>query len=260
MALFSDGGVSSIEDLLGYESSILDVARTEGIDLPTKLELAEEEVGIELTAFLVQQVGSKPALENVVVTEALHKWHVFQTLALIYRDAYNRQLNDRYLAKWKECDRLAKWASTMLFQAGVGIVDEPIPRAERPELGTVAGPLGAATYYVRVSWLNESGDEGAPSELGILTAQEGTALTVRAVNPPADARGWNLYAGFSHADLTLQNTSPLPPNETWVESSAGLQGGRKPGAGQEPDYYVQAGGGLRRESGSGDVGGRLLRG
>lgn len=260
MGLFTDGGVSSIDDLLGYESSILDVARTEGIDLATKLELAEQEVGIELTTFLVQQAGSNPGLENVVVTEALHKWHTFQTLALVYRDAYNRQLNDRYLAKWKECDRLAKWASTMLFQAGVGIVDEPITRAEGPELETVAGTLPAATYYVRVAWVNEDGEEGAPSELAILTSPQGSLLTVSAVNAPASARRWNTYAGFSHADVMLQNASPWQLNQTWIESETGLQEGRRPGTGQKPEYYIQAGGARRRETDPGEAAGRLLRG
>ncbi len=260
MALFTDGAISTVDDLLGYESSILEVAKTEGIDLGIKLQLAQEELGIELTAYLVQQAGSNPGLANVVVTDALRKWHTFQALALIYRDAYNRQLNDRHLAKWKECDRQAKWASTMLFESGVGIVSRPAPRAERPELSSVAGTLPAATYYARVSWVSEGGDEGCPSEPAVLTAPDYSLLQVRAVNPPPNARWWNVYAGLSDSDVTLQNETPLEPGQLWVEAASGLRTGRKPGTGQAPEYYIQKGGQTRRSESSVIIPGLLQRG
>ncbi|MEK7406853.1 MAG: hypothetical protein AAB225_17390 [Acidobacteriota bacterium] len=259
MALFTDGGISTIDDLLAYESSILEVARTEGIDLAVKLELAQDELGIELTRFLVQEAGSGTGLENVVVTEPLQKWHTFQALGLVYRDAYNSQLNDRHLAKWKEWGQRAKWASTMLFDSGVGVVDDPVPKAELPELGSSAGPLAAATYYVRAAWLNGEGEEGCPSELAILTAADGHRLTAQAVNPPAVVRTWNLYAGFSHADTTLQTEAPLGPGAIWVESDSGLRQGRKAGSGQAPDYYILRGG-QTRDQDEPEVPGLLLRG
>src|SRR5574341_803432 len=105
--LFTDGTISTISDLLGYETAILDVASTEHIDLVTKLGLARQEIGLEVAAFLQQQEGvnaalPKPELKHIVVTDALGKWHVFHALALVYRDAYNSQLNDRYEGQWKE--------------------------------------------------------------------------------------------------------------------------------------------------------------
>ncbi len=259
MALFTDGLISSIDDLLAYESSILDVARTEGIDLVVKLELAEQEIGIELAAFLVQHSESTPGLESVAVTEPLRKWHTFHTLALVYRDAHSRQLNDRYLAKWKEADRLSKWASSMLFQSGVGIVEEPLERAERPELSTTPGAAAGGTYYVRAAWVNALGEEGAPSDLAILTALDGSLLQVRAVNPPGNAQSWNVYVGLSHSELALQNAQPLGRDEFWTASDSGLSGGRSPGTGQDPDYYVLAGA-TRRGAEQAETPGRLLRG
>ena len=52
MALFTDGPVSSIEDLKGQDTQLLDVASVEGIDVTRKLALAQEEIAVELAALL----------------------------------------------------------------------------------------------------------------------------------------------------------------------------------------------------------------
>ena len=52
MALFTDGTISTLEELRGYESAVYDVASTERIDLSQKLVLAQQELGIELTSRL----------------------------------------------------------------------------------------------------------------------------------------------------------------------------------------------------------------
>ncbi len=41
MALFTDGLLVDIEELVGYESSVLETARAEGIELGVKLVLAQ---------------------------------------------------------------------------------------------------------------------------------------------------------------------------------------------------------------------------
>ena len=43
MALFTDGAISSLEDLRAYESTIYDLASTERIDLSRKLVLAHQD-------------------------------------------------------------------------------------------------------------------------------------------------------------------------------------------------------------------------
>lgn len=248
MALFTDGTVSTIEDLLGSESSILEVARTEKIDLTVKLSLACREIGIEIAVFLAQQsgadlaglAGTKPELRNVVVTEPLHTWHTHYTLALVYRDAYNSQLNDRYHGKWSAYERLAERASAALFEIGMGMVSEPIVQAEKPKLSSVPGALPAATYFARVSWLDGNGDEGSASEPGVLNAPDGSLLVVEAVSPPENARAWNVYAGLADEDVTLQNDIPMPLGQAWTEASSGLKAGRKPGSGQAPEWYLKA--------------------
>ena len=238
MALFTDGLISSVEELLSYESAILEVAKTEAIDLTTKLKLAEEELSVELQAFLARQDEIR-GVGNIVVTEALHKWHTFRSLAIAFRDAYYRQLNDRYQGKWQEYERMAAWAVKALFEAGVAMTNSPVPRARQAELTTPAGQLAAATYFVSVTWIGANGAEGAPSELAAITAGDGTSLNVKAVNAPAGVVGWNVYVGYTGDDLTLQNGTPLAVGQTWGEPAGGLMAGTAVGNGQTPDSYLR---------------------
>ncbi|MGE5569008.1 MAG: hypothetical protein ACM3S5_08230 [Rhodospirillales bacterium] len=246
MALFTDGAVSRIEDLIAYESSVLELAATEQIDLTVKLNLAQDELGIELEAMLAGREGAA-GLANVAVTGPLRKWHVFHTLALIHRDAYHRQLNDRYLGKWNEYKRLAAWAREALLQTGLGVVFNPIPRAEKPELSYApAAAAGAATYYVRMAWRNAKGEEGSPSDIATVSVPSGNIPVVKPVRPPACATGWNVYVGFSAQEQTLQNAGPLKVNEIWTAPATGIVQGALPGDGQKPETILRPGRALLR--------------
>src|SRR5690242_19300321 len=106
--LFTDGPISTVDQLADYESEIRQLASSEGINLETKLRLAQTEIGIELlttnvqpdSAALAGVVRNDISLQQVVITDALRLWHVFATLSSVFRDAYNRKLNDKYLPKW----------------------------------------------------------------------------------------------------------------------------------------------------------------
>ena len=235
MALFTDGAPSSLEELRGYESGLYDVASIEGIDLSQKLVLAHQELGVELTARFFAEQPEK--LGRVVVTQPLHLWHIFQSLALTYRDAYNSHLNDRYLGKWREYQRMANWASRSLFETGVGFIGEAVPKATAPTVRAVSGQGAAAMYWARVAWVSEQGEEGCPSEPAVLAAAQGTVLEVEAVEAPANASGWNVYAGLSIEDNRLQNEQPIAIGATWRLPLAGLAAGRKAGNGQQPSSY-----------------------
>ena len=94
MALLVDGELSSVEDLQTQDSAVLEVAHGEGIDLGRKLELAKREIEIEVEALLRRSGTGR--LEEVVATLAMGRWHALLTLAMVYRDAYFSQLNDRF--------------------------------------------------------------------------------------------------------------------------------------------------------------------
>ena len=177
MALFTDAPISTLDQLAAQDTAVLDVASNEGIDASAKILLAQEELGVELTSAFSRSAFSRTSpsmwwpgsvatslsvlqLPNIVVTPPLRLWHTFRTLALVYRDAYGNQLNDRYAAKWREYQDLAKWASAMLFQTGIGVVSSPIAVASSPEVDLLSGSQPATMYFARVAWLNSTGEEG----------------------------------------------------------------------------------------------------
>jgi len=261
MALFTDGAANDLEDLLAYDSTVLEMARLEGVDLGVKLRLAWEELGIELKRFLVLAGRGELGLRNVSVTEPLEKCHAFRSLALAYNDAAHRQRNDRYRERAKEWERQAAWAWEALLDTGVGIVESPMDRASIPTVELVALMAPAATYWVQIAWVSGSGSEGAASEPFMISASENQGLVVTARGAPEGAAGWNVYAGYAADKCGKQNVTPLRVGESWRQPAGDLADGPLPGGGQSPDYYLRRGGISSRGRGGGpDAPGLLLRG
>jgi hypothetical protein len=239
MALFTDGEVSSIEDLRGHDTQLLDVANVESIDVTRKLQLAQEEIAAEVATLLDRSARFSAAIDSgrVVVTPPLRLWHTYLTLEMVYRDAYRSQLNDRYAGKRDEFHGMAKWAYDKVIQTGLGIANDPIVRAASPRVQPVSGGLADGTYYVAAAWTNESGTEGAVSTpVTIEIAGSSFAATVAAA--PANAKGWNVYAGSMPQGLTLQNDSPLGLGQPWKQPDVLSTGERAAGSGQAADYLL----------------------
>jgi hypothetical protein len=242
MALFTDGNIASIGDLRAYESSILETANTEGIELGSKLEIAQREIGLEIAAFLLRrgtQIGAHRELSNVVVTEPLLHAHVLQTLALAYRDAYNSQLNDRYLGKWREYAQLAQRSLGQLFEIGVGISNAPVPKPRTPSLDSVLGGLlPFANYTVQIAWVNSRGGTGQLSDLSAIGVEAQRLLAVAAPQAPTGVAGWHVYAASGDAEITRQTETPLSPGQIWIQPASGLRTDVGGVPQQRPDYYV----------------------
>ena len=239
--LFTDYPTITPADLADHETAILDTANIEGINLTVKVRLASDEVGLQLLSRFPQVGLVNVALRNVVVTPALRLWLIFHTLEIAYRDAYHNQLNDRYKAKWVEYKELSSFAAGLLFQIGIGTVVDPIAQAGHPLLSLVAGSLAPAKYFVQVAWRSSSGEEGGPSELTGLDVTSGQTLQAQAVDPPANAVSWNVYAGATPESLFLQNPAPLAPGASWTAPDAELlNSGARPGTGQEPTFLSPA--------------------
>lgn len=247
MALFTDGPVSSIDDLTAQDSQLLDVAIAEGIDVTRKLTAAQEDLAVELTVLLnklsyVDQpfwMAPVPTLDGVVVTPALKLWHVYLTLEMVYRDAYNNQLNDRYAGKRDQFHQLAEWASEKLIQIGIGMAARPVARAATPQVTAIAGTLADGTYYVSVAWSNDAGEEGASSVPAVITISSST-FEVQPGLPPDNAEGWNVYVGGAADTMVRQNQSPIGTGEVWRQPAPLATDGRAPGTGQDPTYLKPA--------------------
>jgi hypothetical protein len=254
--LLTDGCPNSTEDLRVYESAILDVSNEETINLDTKLRLGTEEVSEIVLNILMGHtsiaLGSDImrrllGVSDVVVTRQLKRWHALYTLAIFYRDAYNNQLNDRYLAKWNEYTLLARGAQDLMTQYGIGLVTTPVPQAGTPVLGAAPGLLPATVYYVQITWVSATGAEGNPSKATAFETSLASVLTVtNGVPVPSAAAGFNVYIGLTDCTATLQNSTPIAIGQTFTEASTGLVAGVPVGMGQSPDLYVTGGTTLRR--------------
>ncbi|MGH9674783.1 MAG: hypothetical protein ACRD44_16515, partial [Bryobacteraceae bacterium] len=242
MALYTDGNISTLSDLQGHDSALLEVSNTEGIDLTSKLEIAEAEIGLEIEAVLLQRatIGiARTQLSQVVVTTGLRRWHTLHALALAYGDAYNSQFNDRYRGKWRRFARLAKSAADLFFQIGIGIVLQPIPRAKPPlvTLGA-AGTAPAGTYLVQVAWRSAAGTVGAPSAEVVVIANNGEEVLVDAPDPPPTATAFDVFMAVMGTEATLQNAVPVPAGQVFALPDIGVVAGEPPSSGQAPDFHL----------------------
>lgn len=237
MALFTDLPPADIELLHAYDSSILDVAQTEGINLDPKLMLSLLELVDKILDFLIQQGTPTVSLNrrnvglsDVVTTPSLRRWHALSTLESIYRDAYGGQSNDRYLERVKQYAALADRAATEYFRMGVGIVQRPVSIGGTPSAPATDGLV----YYACVSNLDLTGAEGVHGEVVTLNLSTGAEVSMPACH---DYPFWNLYLGADRGSLALQNSSPIAAGSSW-NFTGSLSTGLAPGEGQKPDYFV----------------------
>jgi hypothetical protein len=242
MALFVDGPASTIDDLTDQDAGLLGVSQTAGINVSTKLRLAQEEIGTDLHLWLIRPRsmetlwGPTLKLDQVVVTRSLKRWETMHALALVYRDAYFSQLVDRYQAKWQEFAKLAAKARESLIASGLGMVNDPLKQPQAPVLGSVTGPQSGGAFYASVSWVNAEGQESAASVASSITVPDGNLMTVTAVNAPGNATGFRVYAGTALSAMYLQNDVLLTPGLTYNYVPGLVTQGTLPGGGQKPDF------------------------
>ena len=253
MALLTDGVPNTTESLRLYEMDILGVVNVEMIDLNAKLRLALEEISFDVLGVLLDHASSTDpqgtarrmtGVSDVVVTPQLKRWHALHTLEIVYRDAYNNQLNDRYQGKWDEYQSLALDARDQTMRYGIGLVSTPVPRANVPTFSSTAGSNPSTVYYARVSWVSANGQEGEPSMTTTDQTPDSSLLVVQAPVAPPVASGWNVYLGLTDRSLTLQNTTPIPIGQFFTLGA--LVTGVSPGNGQLADTWVIGGRSLQR--------------
>lgn len=246
MSLFTDESISTIEDLLQYESSILDLASSEGIDLSSKLRLAHKQIQTELVRFFEQESyeeidtpeARRALVDRVVVTDPLRHWHITLALSLIFGDAAGSHLSERYIAKQREYSSLSVRAARTVAECGVGLANRPVRRAAPPLIEAIEGTLGPAIFYVRVSWV-DSDIEGEASETRTWESTEGSGLRITVHEAPPSVTGWNVYLGTSVEQTLRQNDQPLAISGEWVHTGGDLADGALATSGQDPDFFLR---------------------
>lgn len=250
MALFTDADVITLDDLQVYENSLVSVASSHGINVTTKISLAQASIGDQLMQWLLWIGASDPqwmlrrqlGLSTMVVSPALRRWISFDALARVFAEAYNAQLNTRFQGKWTEYRNEATEAARFMFSAGLGIVYNPLPRPALPLVSVQDGNLQAQSIFIQTAWVNAAGEEGWPSPVNgqVLSGAASVAVGMSegALTAPASAVGWNVYASVLQNGLTKQNSSPLPVGSTWQLPTTGIQQGALPVGGQSPDFNI----------------------
>jgi hypothetical protein len=242
MALYTDGFSTTLTVLRSYDNSVLDVAAAENIDVSDKLRLAQRELGIEITNFLLRNgltTEQEGLLGHAVQTEQMAHVHSLLTLALLFRDAGNSRLNDRYKAKWREYAEEADAALRRLFQTGIGMTLNPVPQAETPLISTVPGSvLPARTYAVSIAWVGQSGRAGLKSAPVLVEIAPGMVLSAAATRPPAGISGFVVLAGETEEQMTRQSVAVVRASETWREPTSGIRHDLPEWLPQAADYFV----------------------
>jgi len=247
MALFVDGPACAIDDLTDQDAGLLAVALNTGINLTTKIRLAQEEISTDLLLWLDKPKSAMlspilapwtPALhiDQIVVTPELKRWETMFALALVYRDAYFSELVDRFQFKWQEYNKCSRDAREDFIALGLPLVNDPVRQAGPPTLGTIAGPQSGGTFYASVSWVNAAGQSGAASLTSSLSFADGNLMTVSApAAAPNNAVGFNVYAGATLDMLLLQNTVALAIGSTFTYVPGAGVDGELAGQGQIPE-------------------------
>ncbi len=250
MALFTDAGAVSLDDLLQFETSLVQVASSHGINVDTKINLATGAIADKLLLWLLDVCASDPqfvnrrvlGLSTVVLTPSLQRWLCFESLSRFFAEAYNVQLNTRFQGKWTEYQAESTQAEQMLFMSGVGIVYAALPKPMMPSVLVGTGNLPGQAIFIQTAWVDVTGNEGALSPVNGLVVPDQASIAVSMAEPagnvPQAAAGWNVYTSSSAIDLTRQNLTPLPIGSTWQLPTTGIVDGPDPIDGQLPQFYI----------------------
>ncbi|MFL6451365.1 MAG: hypothetical protein ACJ746_27365 [Bryobacteraceae bacterium] len=249
MALFTDSDVVTLDDLLQFESSLIQVSSTHGIDVETKIRLAVDEIGDKILLCLLQAGApsqwmgtTELGLCNVLVSSPLYRWICFNSLARVYAEAYNVQLNTRFQGKWTEYQQQANQAANLVMASGIGVVTHPLPKPGLPTISMCQGTIAVPAIFVQVAWTGNQMQESAPSAIAgaVLNgaAEIKIALSEISTDIPESATGWNVYAGTAQERLTLQTETPQRLDQFWQIPPSGLVSGRKPRLGQSADLTI----------------------
>ncbi len=186
MALFTDAEVVTLDDLLQFETSLVQVASSHGINVETKISLAMSAISDKLLLWLLRVGASDPqwmnrrslGLSTVVVTPTLRKWICFDSLSRFFAEAYNVQLNTRFQGKWTEYQAQANEAADMVFMSGVGIVYNALSKPALPLVSIQAGTSAAQSIFVQVAWVDAYGNESALSPVNGQILSGATSVVV----------------------------------------------------------------------------------
>jgi len=101
----------------------------------------------------------------------------------------------------------------------------PISPPAAPSLGYISGgTLGAATYYVKLTYTSPAGETLSSAEASIAVPAN-SLLVVTAPAASGAATGYNVYASTTSGSEELQGAAPTALGTNWQENTGGLDPG-----------------------------------
>lgn len=297
--LFTDGDLLTQQDMVALDPEVPEVASAEGLIVEgdgSILRQAWDECANEVLGRMEAFGGrmgmpgqdgqvARVALSQIVATDAyahklsaLQRWVLYRGMAMFYRAATSRSLNDRHAMKMEQFREDAREQWKALWRRGLPVVHQPLPCPgalhERgagdwgfESLSSVAGGGDPeATVLVAITWVDGSRYQGPLARGNAESAgsrpvgfeipmQERLRVAIAGLRPPdgvpstqtpADgpyrtlvATGWNIYVGLLQGPLYLQNATPIPvADETYTFAAAPVFAGPQLDAGQVPEVNL----------------------
>jgi hypothetical protein len=244
MALLNDQLITCLTDWMAYDTKLTILSEQESTSIEAKSRLAQNEIETQVTGFLLRQSGlsefaARELLSQIVVTEPLARWHSLLTLSLFYTDIACLQNNTLHRDQARYYDLKADAARVQLFETGIGIVYQPIPKAPLPFVVLAPGANAPRFLRARVRFVSASGAVGALSSEFNLDLTNGETAQLSFASLPANVSGWLLFLGETSDPLYLATTAPVPAGVT-VEVTPSLPAIGAPVANPEaqlPDQY-----------------------
>jgi uncharacterized protein (TIGR02217 family) len=123
---------------------------------------------------------------------------------------------------------LAPHTVSAVYLSGVSI---PSAGYSAPTNGSLTqsagGALGATTYYVKSTWVTNSGETAVSGETNLAVSANNVLTVAHPGSPPAGAIGWNVYVsntggGGSGAETRQNGGTPIAVGSGWTEPTSGL--------------------------------------
>jgi hypothetical protein len=246
MALLKDQPISCLTDWMAFDSKLSILSEQESTSIEAKSRLAQNEIETQVTSFLLRQSGlsesaSRQLLDKVVVTEPLSRWHSLLTLSMFYIDVASLQSSALHREQAKYYESKAEAASSQLFETGVGVVYQPIPKAPTPLVVSGEGSNPQRFLRGRIRFVDLDGGVGALSDEFLLDMTAGENIELSLDSLPSRILGWILFLGESSDSLRESIVSPVPAG-TAVTITPDMPNVSAPfvrKAAQSPDRFIR---------------------
>lgn len=214
MALLKDQPISCLSEWMAYDTKLSILSEQESTSIEAKSRLAQNEIETQVTSFLLRQSGlgdnaARQLLNRVVVTEALTRWHSLLTLSLFYVDLAALQSSTLHRDQARYYEFRAESAREQLFDTGIGIVNNPVPKAPVPTLVISNGNNPHRFLRARARYVDIDGAVGAVSDEFLIDMTDGQDYQLSIATLPQRVAGWHLFVGETSEKLTQATTMPV---------------------------------------------------